>query len=234
MLAENKPDFSADCFSVKKCFVDSFQSYIENIWIFWIGSFIVVVLGAISFSILNGALYGGFMMMLLNTMNGKKPRLTGIFQQFRRFLPLLAAFWFTIILTIAGTNLLVIPGIFLGTSCFYLLILAVDRGISFDEAFVESRKAVKKYGFWKHFLLCLIVLLIPSISMFLANQSEFLNLEIAVTLIFILLLPFILGVQVSAYKQTLKREEEQRKKYEQDVEYMRESCWRGLLRLPLA
>ncbi len=208
--------------SVKKCFADSFRVWIENIWVFWGVSVLVVVLGAVSFTILNGALYGGFMLILLIAMEGGKPRFKEIFQQFRRFFPLLAAFWFAIILTIAGTILLIVPGVFLGTSCFYLLILAVDRNISFDEAFVESRKAVKRYGFWKHFLLCVIVFCIPILSILLVNRSGIFSIETVVMLIFILLLPFILGLQVSAYRQTLKAEEEIRKRYEQEFEYMRD------------
>ena len=222
MSPTENPVYPEDFLSVKRCFADSFRVWIENIWVFWAVSFLVVVLGAVSFTILNGALYGGFMLILLKTMDGEKPRFKEIFQQFRRFFPLFAALWFTIILTIAGTILLVIPGVFLGTSCFYLLILAVDRNISFDEAFVESRKAVKRYGFWKHFLLCVIVLCIPIISMFLVNKAGLFSIETVVMLIFVLLLPFILGLQVSAYRQTLKAEEEKRRRYEQEFEYMRD------------
>jgi serine phosphatase RsbU (regulator of sigma subunit) len=222
MLPKGNSGRLSNFLSIKRCFVESFRVCIENIWIFWGVSFLVLVLGTISFSILNGALYGGFMLMLLKTMDGEKPRFNRIFQQFRRFFPLFAAFWFAILLTVAGTILLIVPGIFLGTSCFYLLVLAVDRRISFDEAFVESRKAVSRYGFWKHFLLCVIVLFVPSISMFFANKSGLFSLEIVVTLVFIVLLPFILGLMVSAYRQTLKAEEEKRKKHEQEFEYMRD------------
>jgi serine phosphatase RsbU (regulator of sigma subunit) len=223
MTQVKNQDYSIDALSVKRCFSESFRIWIENIWVFWSVSFLVVVLGAASFSILGGALYGGFLMMMLKTMNGEKPHFKDIFRYFRRFLPLFAALWFAIILTVAGTILLIIPGIFLGTSCFYLLILAVDRRISFDEAFVESRKAVKKYGFWKHFLLCVIVLCIPILSsMLLPDKSGLFDLKTAVTLIFILLLPFILGLQVSAYRQTLKAEEEKRRKHEQEFVYMRD------------
>ncbi|MEJ2110157.1 MAG: PP2C family protein-serine/threonine phosphatase [Acidobacteriota bacterium] len=185
-------------------------------------SCLVVFLGAVTFSILNGALYGGFILMILNAMNGKKPHFKEIFGQFRRFFPLFAAIWFAVILTVAGTILLVVPGIFLGTSCFYLLILATDREVSFDEAFVESRKAVKKYGFWRHFLLCSVVLVIPIVSLFVSRNSGFPNIGTAVTILFIFFLPFILGLQVSAYRQTLKSEEEKRKRHEIEFEYMRD------------
>ncbi|MBN2242082.1 MAG: serine/threonine-protein phosphatase [Acidobacteria bacterium] len=220
-LADN-PVYPKDFFSVKRCFADSFRAWIENVWLFWGVSFVAVILGMASFTVLNGALYGGFMLMLLETMDGGKPRFAEIFTQLRRFFPLFAAFWFTIILTVAGTILLVLPGIFLGTSCFYLLILAVDRGISFDEAFVESRKAVKRYGFWRHFLLGLILLFIPIIGTYLVNGSERFIIQAAWTVVLVLLLPFVLGLLVSAYRQTLKAEEEKRKRFEQEFEYMRD------------
>jgi len=201
---------------VNRCFRDSFRIYIENVLMLWSASFVVVVLGLASLSLLGGALYCGLLMMLLKMMNGEKPHFTEIFQQFRRFFPLFVALWFVIILTFTGTILLVIPGIFLGTYCFYLLILAVDRRISFDEAFVESRKAVRNYGFWRHFLLCGVALFIPAIGMWLQNESGFFGLET------VLLLPFVAGLQVSAYRQTLKVEEERRLRREREYDYMRD------------
>lgn len=200
----------------KRCFRDSFKACIENILIFWGASFVVAALAAVSLSVLGGALYGGFLMMLLKTMNGEKPRFKEIFRQFHRFFPLFVALWFVILLTFAGTIFLVIPGIFLGTYCFYLLILAVDRRISFDEAFVESRKAVRKYGFWRHFLLCAVALSIPVIGIFLENERGFLGIGS------VLLFPFVAGLQVSAYRQTLKMEEERRLRREQEFDYMRD------------
>ena len=137
----------ANTLQLKQCFVDSFRIWIANIRVFFIATILAVVLGTVSFTILSGALYGGLIMMMLKTMSGQKPYVKDVFGQLRRFIPLFAAFWFIILLTVAGMLLLIIPGVFLGTSCFYLLILAVDRRMSFDEAFVESRKAVKRHGF---------------------------------------------------------------------------------------
>ena len=202
--------------NLSRCCHESLKACIENIWVFWGASLVVVVLGMASLSVLGGALYGGFLLMLLKTMNGEKPHFKEIFQQFHRFFPLFVALWFVIILTFTGTLLLVIPGIFLGTYCFYLMILAADRRVSFDEAFVESRKAVRSYGFWRHFLLCIVVLSIPAIGLWLRDRLGFFGIET------VLLLPFAAGLQVSAYRQTLQAEEQRRLRREQEFDYMRD------------
>jgi len=207
---------------LKQCFVDSFRIWTANIRVFFIAAVLAVVLGTVSFTILNGALYGGLLVMMLKAMSGHKPYTKDVFGQLRRFIPLFAAFWFTILLTVAGMVLLVVPGVFLGTSCFYLLILAVDRRMSFDEAFVQSRKAVKRYGFWKHFLLALIVVGILIAGTLLSNRIELFGFQVILLLIMVSLLPLALGLLASAYRQTLMLEEENRRRYEQEYEYMRD------------
>ncbi|MFC2075525.1 PP2C family protein-serine/threonine phosphatase [candidate division KSB1 bacterium] len=207
---------------IEQCFSDSFQIWTRNFLVLSLASLVVVVISAASFTILLGSMYCGFLSILLAASRGEKPRLKGVFSHLRKVIPLFIAVWFQIILTFAGLILLIVPGVFFGTSCFYLQILAADRKITFDEAFVESRKTVRRYGFRKHFFLGLVALGIPTISMLMIRRIDFVSFEALALLIPILIQPFALGLLVSAYQQTLVAEEDGRKRYMEEYEYMRD------------
>jgi hypothetical protein len=55
-------------------------------------------------------------------------------------------------------GLFVLHGLTVVVKCFYTVLLAADRGMRLDEAYVESRKTISKYGFGKHAFLILCAL----------------------------------------------------------------------------
>lgn len=125
--------------------------------------------------------------------------------------------WVTMVITFA---LLFLPGLFFVIKCFYMYLLAADRGVRLDEAYVESRKAVEKYGFWKHMLLTGVAL---GSLIFVWDAVAFLAPDSSVHLLFVLVFaPFSCGLFASAYEQTLGEEARQWKRYMQQFAEMRD------------
>tara|TARA_B100001123_G_scaffold355324_1_gene408350 strand:+ start:2006 stop:2524 length:519 start_codon:yes stop_codon:yes gene_type:complete len=91
-----------------------------------------------------------------------------------------------------------------------------------DEAFVESRKGVQRHGFWKHLILvCFVAILIgggvpAAIKIF--DEQGF----AWIWLVPVLVQPIGLGLLVSAYRQTLEVEVEQKESYDREFEEMRD------------
>jgi serine phosphatase RsbU (regulator of sigma subunit) len=126
-----------------------------------------------------------------------------------------------ILMTVALTLLLLfLPGLFFVIKCFYMHLLAADRGLRLDEAYVESRKAVERYGFWKHVLLIcgalgVLMCAIQAAIMF-APESD-------VYVLFVLVFaPLSCGLFASAYEQTLGEEARQWTRYTRQFAEMRD------------
>ncbi|MBT3602292.1 MAG: SpoIIE family protein phosphatase [Candidatus Latescibacteria bacterium] len=117
-------------------------------------------------------------------------------------------------------SLLFLPGLFFVIKCFYMYLLVADRGVRLDEAYVESRKAVEKYGFWKHVLLTGaafgVLVCVLGVVVYFAPESD-------VHILFLLAFaPFSCGLFASAYEQTLGEEARQWKRYMQQFAEMRD------------
>ena len=89
-----------------------------------------------------------------------------------------------------------------------------------DEAYVESRKAVERYGFFRHAALMLTALAIP-LGVISLTESLTDNSAIQIGM-FLLFQPFGLGIFVSAYDQTLCEEARQWEGYKQQFTEMRD------------
>ena len=122
--------------------------------------------------------------------------------------------------SILASGLLFLPGLIFVVKCFYIYLLAADRGVRVDEAYVESRKAVERYGFFRHFLLIIITLTIicgpVALSDAVGSSS---SIQFGV---FLLFQPFALGFFASAYDQTLCEEARQWESYKQQFSEMRD------------
>ena len=115
---------------------------------------------------------------------------------------------------------LFVPGLFFVIKCFYMYLLAADRGLRLDEAYVESRKAVERYGFWKH--LGLIVSAIGCLLLVISLVEKF-SFDSNVKILFVLVFaPFSCGLIASAYNQTLGEEARQWAQYTQKFAEMRD------------
>ncbi|MCZ6635321.1 MAG: PP2C family protein-serine/threonine phosphatase [bacterium] len=114
---------------------------------------------------------------------------------------------------------IVLPGIFFIVKCFYMYLLAADRGVHLDEAYVESRKAVERYGFRKHFFLIFAALAIFFGSDLMVRKMT----DVPIAEFFpLFVFPFAVGLFVSAYHQTLEAEARQSQFYREEFEVMRD------------
>ena len=116
--------------------------------------------------------------------------------------------------------LLFFPGLIFVVKCFYIYLLAADRGVHIDEAYVESRKAVERYGFFRHCALILTALgiLIGSVAL----SKNIADYTLATFCVFVLFQPLALGIFASAYNQTLCEEARQWESYKQQFSEMRD------------
>ncbi|MDA0748838.1 MAG: PP2C family protein-serine/threonine phosphatase, partial [bacterium] len=123
-----------------------------------------------------------------------------------------------------GVFFFLAPGILFGIWCFYIFLLAADQGAHLDEAFVESRKAVRRYGFWKHLLLAVVALGLVVGGLLavkdMVNGSAF-EVSPLVWLVPVLIQPLGLGIFASAYFRTLAVEARQRELHEHEFKVMR-------------
>lgn len=121
---------------------------------------------------------------------------------------------------ILASALLFLPGLIFVVKCFYIYLLAADRGVRVDEAYVESRKAVERHGFFRHAALIFIALAIPFGVVFVAESlTDNSVIQIGV---FLLFQPLGLGIFASAYNQTLCEEARQWESYKQQFTEMRD------------
>ena len=211
--------------SIGGCLSDSFSVWANHLPVLFAASVAVVILSLGTGTLLMGSLYAGLFAMLLKGMRGEKPRFRDVFSRARHFVRFFCITWFALLLTAVGLALLVVPGILVGVWCFYMHLLAADRGTSLDESFVESRKAVKRYGFWKH-------LVVLAFALAVAVGSVFATIEIAsekgallawlIPVVPLLLQPLALGLLASAYRQTLEVEAEQAMFREREFREMRD------------
>jgi serine phosphatase RsbU (regulator of sigma subunit)/uncharacterized membrane protein len=113
-----------------------------------------------------------------------------------------------------------LPGLVLVVKCFYMFLLAADRGLRLDEAYVESRKAVEKYGFWKHLFLILMALSILGVVDYVADRLS--SESIVEGVVLVLFAPLSIGILASAYEQTLNEERRQWENYKRKFVEMRD------------
>ncbi|MFT5365145.1 MAG: serine phosphatase RsbU (regulator of sigma subunit) [Candidatus Latescibacterota bacterium] len=117
-----------------------------------------------------------------------------------------------------GICYFLMPQIFAGVQCFYILPLKAERKLPIDEAYVESKKAVQRSGFKQHLLLILTILwiLVISLESFAAATNSVLEM-IGFIALFVFLQPLLLGLLASAYHQTLRVEAHQKEQHEEHV-----------------
>ncbi len=121
---------------------------------------------------------------------------------------------------ILAACLLFLPCLIFVVKCFYIYLLAADRGVHIDEAYVESRKAVERYGFLRHCALILTALGILAGSV--ALTRDIIDNTFVQFCVFVLFQPLALGIFASAYNQTLCEEARQWESYKQQFSEMRD------------
>jgi len=207
--------------SVRKCLADSLSVWGRHLPMLSLASAVVIAVSAGTAFLLLGCLHAGLLVMVLKGMRGQTPRLGDAFGQIRLFLRFFGITLFVVLLTTVGLVFLVVPGILFAVWCSYVYVLAADRSLPLDEAFVQSRKAVQRYGFWKHLLLIGCSAAVTLGSVYLASEMWTEHGLPFVWLAPVIMLPLALALQVSAYRQTLEVEARADAVYHQKYQEMR-------------
>ena len=129
-----------------------------------------------------------------------------------------------------GGFLLFIPGLMFVIKSFYMYLVAADRNVRLDEAYVSSRKAVERYGIWKHLwiillaigLLILVSQLFDQIAQYGSEEDHDSGLGVIQSIAIVLFQPLGLAFFSSAYNQTLGEEARQFQRYTRQFAEMRD------------
>ncbi|MBD3272280.1 MAG: hypothetical protein GF384_07065 [Elusimicrobia bacterium] len=191
----------ADQLNIGNCFNETVDVYKKNILFLILATIIIQILTVYSLSILAGVLYGGYCLMLLNTMRGieQKIILGDMFQTFKQFLPLLALFYLKIILIGIGMIALIIPGLLLATMWLYAFFFMVDKNTGIVESLKASWTLVKQKGFWPNFTIFIIYMSLATVSAWIPNI-------LIGWIISLIVIPFVSLLLTSAYIQQTKEE----------------------------
>lgn len=103
----------------------------------------------------------------------------------------------------------------LGLRSLYVALIAARDDLPIVDAYVQSRNAVARYGYWRHLMIAALVVAFLALPGLVTGES----LEIVAVL---LVLPFALGIVASAYSQTIGVEEENRQLRERQFVEMRD------------
>jgi len=82
-----------------------------------------------------------------------------------------------------GFMLLVIPGVILSVWWLYSLYFLVDRNLGFWEAMSASREAVSQGGFFNHFVVFLIVIVLNALGSVLSGLGNLVTLPFSLVLL---------------------------------------------------
>ncbi|MDP6777433.1 MAG: hypothetical protein QGI83_11795, partial [Candidatus Latescibacteria bacterium] len=203
---------------IGRCIKDSLRAWVRHLPVLFLASILAMALSVFTASLLAGSLYAGLLGMMLKAMRGDPPRVGDLFAYARKFLRFFAITWVILLVTVIGLVLLVVPGVLFGVRCSYVHLLAADRGASLDEAFVASRKAVKRYGFLTHLALIIFAAFLISLGVSTATSYALELLPVGVALA----LPLALGLFASAYRQTLEIEAAHEERRDREFEEMRD------------
>jgi uncharacterized membrane protein len=117
--------------------------------------------------ILAGPMMGGLYALYLKKIRGQPAQFGDVFIGFSMaFVPLMLAHVVSGLLTVVGTLLCLLPGIYLGVSWIFTLPLVIDKKMDFWPAMELSRKVVGKHwwGIFGFLLLSFLVVLLGVIA----------------------------------------------------------------------
>jgi len=143
------------------------KGYIKRAWtILWeeagpfiFGGFILIVINAIAFDLLDGPVIAGFMYMTLRKLRGERVTLGDAFKGFERFgTTFLAGLVYKLMIAV-GVLFLIVPGIIVGAMFIYMFPFIVDKNMTFTQAFKASAELTSR-RLLDHFLYFVVVGLI--------------------------------------------------------------------------
>src|SRR5437868_4327379 len=121
---------------IGRCLNESLAVYQKNIFILVLAAVIFHGLSLVSLTVLTGPVWGGIYVMTIAALTSpdKKIDINLMFSQFGRFGPLLGLFLLTVIPTLFGFALLIVPGVLLMTLWMYSFPLLIERNMSITQA----------------------------------------------------------------------------------------------------
>src|SRR6266850_671398 len=137
------------------CLNEALAVYHKNGIILVLAAVIFHGLSLVSLTALTGPLVGGIYIMAIAALTSpdKKIDINLMFSQFSRFGPLLGLFLLTMIPTLFGFALLVVPGVLLMTLWMYSFPLLIERNMTITQAMTASWRIVLRNGLGWNLLL---------------------------------------------------------------------------------
>jgi len=162
---------------LKECW-DSFLKEIINLILFTlVGVILCLTL------VLIPTVAGGWTRGLLGYVrDGKRPDFN-LLWSFDGYLQILLLILVQGLLVSLGFMLLVVPGVILSVWWLYALYFLVDRDLGFWEAMSASREAVSRTGFFNHFVIFLIVIVLNALGSVLSGLGNLVTLPFTLVLL---------------------------------------------------
>lgn len=170
-------------------FREGWTLYKESFVLLLMTSLVFWALSIISLSILMGPLIAGYMFLFIRTLRGEQVRVGNLFDGFRRFIPILLAFYLTNMLIAIGMFLLIIPGLIFIAYFLFVEVLILDKNLGVFEAMKLNKEMASRRGLWNFVGLNIALVL-------LLNLPGILSVGIG----YLLILPYVMSVYAVAYE----------------------------------
>jgi hypothetical protein len=145
-------------------FRQSWRLFVQDIGTLIVAALIAVALGVVTIGILAGPLVAGLYGMVGGRVrDGRRPQVGDVFNQMPRFWSFFGAA-LALGLLIGLAAITIIGGVLLATIWIYVFPLMVDRGMGLGQAMRESQNLVMRAGFWEHFALVIIFIVVASLA----------------------------------------------------------------------
>jgi hypothetical protein len=147
---------SAPALDIGRCFNDAMAVYKKNFLALILAAIVCAFLSVCTLLVLAGPLSGGISLMTLKSLRREDKGVE--FGAFGKFGTLVGLFFVSFLLSLLGLSLLLLPGLLLMTIWLFPFYLVVDKNLGVFEALKVSKDIVMRQGFWRNFLLMLILL----------------------------------------------------------------------------
>ena len=118
--------------------------------------------------IIGSVLHAGLMLMFIRRIRGERVELGDLFAGFNFAVPLIIAGLLMSALTIVGSVLCILPGVYLAVGYLFALPLIIDKKLDFWPAMEVSRQVVHRH-WWTMFLFALVLVLITCLGVLLCG-----------------------------------------------------------------
>ncbi len=147
----------------------AWNTTLKHIAMLLIMTLIMLIVSGLTLGILTPVVFAGYIRAIIQMMrDGREPRIEDLFSQMKLFLPLLAFSIVTIIATLVGFSLFILPGlaivVALTFGCLYMLPLMVDRRMDLINAIKTSWDMAFRESVADHFVVVILYIGLVSIG----------------------------------------------------------------------